>query len=203
MLPGPTCIGSLRRQVSQIQGGCKLISDSPYDSGELVLKPGTGVASGVCAALLMLALIQVLSPVSELSPNRALAQIGSLAAPADAPQSSLILTGLAIHLSIAGPLGFLYALSQRRIPHRGLVGVGVLFGFVAWVISTVIIGWLFDESLRAILRSWPWLLASLLFGLVLASVSVWQMGIARCRSARQQCEISGLRHILGSVPQLP
>ena len=152
-----------------------MISDSPYDTGDLVLKPVVGVTSGVGAALLMLLLIQVLYPVSGLSSRSALAQIGSVVAPSDATQSALILTGLAVHLSIAGLLGLLYALSQRQIPYRGLVGVGLLFGFVVWVVSTLVTGWLFDESLRTVLRSWPWLLASLLFGLVLASTAVWQV----------------------------
>lgn len=150
-----------------------MVSDSPYDTGELVLKPGIGAVAGIGGALLMLALLQVFYPVSGLSASSVLAQIGSVVASAGTAQSGLVVIGLVVHLTTAGILGLLYALSQRRIPYRGLVGVGLLFGFVIWVISTLIIGWFFDESLRAVLRSWPWLLASLSYGLALASAAVW------------------------------
>ncbi|MCX7670736.1 MAG: hypothetical protein N2439_11775 [Anaerolineae bacterium] len=71
-------------------------------------------------------------------------------------------------------LGLLYALNQRLIPKRGLIGVGLLFGFVIWLIGSVMFGRLLPEPLRATLRSWPWLMAHLAFGLVLAVMAVGQ-----------------------------
>lgn len=151
-----------------------MISDSPYDSEELVLKPSTGTVSGVVAGMLMLILIWALSPVSGLSVGTLLTHVGSMMTSSSDKSSITVAVGLVVHLMTAGLLGLLYALCQRRIVIHGLVGVGLLFGFVMWVISTVIVGWLLDETARVVLRSWPWLLASLLFGLVLASVAVWQ-----------------------------
>jgi len=147
-----------------------MISDSPYASGDLVLKPGFGAAAGIVGALLMLALLQIFYPVSQLSLGSALAGIGSVVTPA----GGATIAGLILHLVVAGLLGLLYALSQRRIPYRGLIGVGLLFGFVVWVISSLIIGRFLDESLRAVLRSWPWLLAHLGYGLTLAAVAIWR-----------------------------
>lgn len=155
-----------------------MISDSPYDSGELVLTPGLGLAAGAAGGLAMLGfmyLLHLVFPASIVSLAGLLSQIGSLFASARAPETALIVVGGAIHLLVAGLLGLLYASSQRRIPVRGLLGVGVLFGFVTWVVSSVVVGWLGNQALSAVLRSWPWLLASLAYGTVVASFGVWRV----------------------------
>lgn len=158
-----------------------MISDSPYASGELLLKPGHGIAAGAGGGLLMLLLMQLLSPVARYTPAELLARIGLVVAPPSASASALTATGLALHFAVAGLLGLLYALSQRRIPSRGLIGVGLLYGFVIWVVGSLIIGRFLDVSVSGALRAWPWLLANLLYGLVLAAVAVYQ----KSRRSRQ------------------
>lgn len=156
-----------------------MISDSPYDSADLVLAPGQGIAAGVAGGAAMLVGLLLLYPVAQLSPDGVLRHIGVLAAPAGAAAGTRLAVGLVLHLTVAGILGLLYALSQRLIPDRGLVGVGLLFGFVIWVVGSVIFGRLLPVQLGAMLRSWPWLMAHLVFGLTLAAVAIWQAGRRR------------------------
>ena len=85
------------------------------------------------------------------------------------------LRGRLILLVVAALLGTLYATSQRRVPVRGLMGVGVLFGFVTGVVSSLVVGWLGNQALRGALRSWPWILASLFYGAAVASFAVWRV----------------------------
>ncbi len=151
-----------------------MISDSPYRSGDLMLKPLEGLLAGMGGALLMLALLQVFNPVSHMPPGLALTRIGLVAVPADATSEALMAMGLALHLAVAGLLGLLYALSQRRIPDRGLIGVGLLFGFVIWAVGSLIIGRFLEPAVREVLRSWPWLLAHLLYGLTLTAAAIYQ-----------------------------
>ncbi|MEJ5199766.1 MAG: DUF6789 family protein [Anaerolineae bacterium] len=156
-----------------------MISDSPYDSAELVLAPWHGIVAGVAGAAAMLIVLLLLNPVAQLSPAGVLRNIGALTAPAGAAVDAQLAAGLALHLTVAGILGLLYALSQRLIPDRGLIGVGLLFGLVIWIVGSVIVGRLLPPQLGAMLRSWPWLMAHLAFGLVLAAIAVWQAGRRR------------------------
>jgi len=158
-----------------------MISDSPYDSAELVLAPWQGMAAAAAGGWLMLALLQLVGPAAPLSPADLLGQIGALVTPAGAAADVRLAAGLALHLAVAVALGLLYALSQRLIPDRGLIGVGLLFGFVVWVVGSVILGRFWPEPLGAALRSWPWLAAHLAFGLTLAAVAVAQAGRRRAQ----------------------
>lgn len=145
-----------------------MIADSPYEAGELALKPAAGVAAGVFGGLLMLVLVEALDPISGVSAGDVRSAIGSALAPGD----RAVTVGLGLHLATAGVLGLLYALSQQRIPPRGLVGVGLLFGLVVWIFGALFAGWLMGEFVREVLRSWSWLLASLGYGLILAGTAV-------------------------------
>lgn len=151
-----------------------MISDSPYESAELVLTPWQGIAAAAGGGALMLLLLQLLALATAPSPADLLRQIGALVAPAGATTDVRLAAGALLHLAVAMVLGLLYALSQRLIPDRGLIGVGLLFGFVTWVVGSVILGRLWPEPLGAALRSWPWLAAHLAFGLVLGAVAVAQ-----------------------------
>lgn len=145
-----------------------MIADSPYAAGELVLKPIAGVAAGVLGGLLMLVAVQALSLISGVSAGDVLSAFGS----ALAPGGQVLLVGLVVHLVTAGLLGLLYAVSQQRIPARGLAGVGLLFGMVVWVFGGLFAGWLLGEGVREVVRSWSWLVACLGFGLALAAEAV-------------------------------
>lgn len=151
-----------------------MISDSPYESAELVLTPWQGIAAAAGGGVLMLLLLQLLALVTAPSLADLLRQIGALVAPAGAAADVRLAAGALLHLVVAMVLGLLYALSQRLIPDRGLIGVGLLFGFVTWVVGSVILGRLLPGPLEAALRSWPWLAAHLVFGLALGTVAVAQ-----------------------------
>jgi hypothetical protein len=67
----------------------------------------------------------------------------------------------------------LYAVCQQRIPVRGLIAVGIFYGFILWIVGSLIIGMLLSRELRVVLRSWTWLGACVLYGLGLAGAAVW------------------------------
>jgi hypothetical protein len=145
-----------------------VISDSPYEAGELALKPTAGIAAGILGGLVMLAIVQVLGPILGIGAGDVLGAIGT----AVAPGGQTVLVGLVVHLVTAGVLGLMYSASQQRIPARGLVGVGVMFGLLVWIFGGLVAGWLMGEGVREALRSWSWLAACLGFGLTLAGMAV-------------------------------
>lgn len=154
-----------------------MISDSPYEAGELALKPAAGIAAGILGGLVMLAIVQILGPISGIGIGDVLGAIGM----ALMPGSQVVLVGMMLHLVTASVLGLMYSTSQQRIPASGLVGVGVMFGLVVWVFGGLVAGWLMGEGVREVLRSWSWLVACLGFGLTLAGMAV----LAGRRSVRR------------------
>lgn len=153
-----------------------MVSDAPYGFRDSVLSPRTGVVAGVAGALGMLGLLNVVEPMSAVEPSAILRHIG-VRVLAVCPEScgglSPILVGFSAHIILGTIMGLLYAASQQRVPARGLVAVGIFYGFVLWVVSGLIVGPLLGENLRRAIRSWPWLLASLLYGSSLAAVALW------------------------------
>jgi len=152
-----------------------MIADSPYDFSGLLLKPIVGVVIGLIGASFMLAVLAIFEPVTGLSPAYLLSQIAQVLLPdsiAANCQGCDPSVGLAGHLLLGLIFGLLYALCQQSIPVRGLVGVGIFYGFVLWVVGSLLIGLFFGESVREVLRSWPWLVAHLIYGLVLAVTSI-------------------------------
>ena len=153
-----------------------MISDTPYQIGEPVLTPRAGMAAGLVAAMGMLAFVVVLQPVSGLWLRDLLAQSGGIVLPASATLEgniSALLTGAGLHVLLGALFGLLYAACQQRVPARGLIGVGLVYGFFLWLVGSLLIGSLFGEALRAMVRGWPWLLACLLYGLCLAIAALW------------------------------
>ena len=152
-----------------------MISDSPYDAGESVLTQRCGIASGLVAAVLMLAIVFALEPISGLSLRYLLMRIGSVALPGGVrSQETLVLSaGVALHALLGALFGLVYAACQQRIPPRGLISVGIFYGFVLSIVGNLLVGSLFGEALRATVRAWPWLLACLLYGLCLSAVAIW------------------------------
>ena len=84
-----------------------------------------------------------------------------------------LVVGLVLHLSLGALFGILYAACQQDIPIRGLIAVGVFYGFVLWIAGRFLVGPFIGEALRMTVRSWPWLLACLLYGLCLTAAAVW------------------------------
>jgi hypothetical protein len=153
-----------------------MITDSPYKLGELLIKRRFGAVAGIISASLMLLIVSLLSSASGLSVARLLSQVASAVLPRSLEANlgdSALTIGLGVHLMFGVIFGVLHAMCQQSAPFRGLVGVGVFFGFVLWVISGLVIGWVFDPAIRSVLRSWPWLIAHIVYGLCLAGVAIF------------------------------
>lgn len=152
-----------------------LVSDSPYRTHEPILTPTGGVLAGVAALMLMLFVIALLQPFSGVSVRDLLIRTGDAVFPRGVSGGS-ILASSALYAVVAVALGLLYALSQDRIPARGLIAVGVFYGVVIWVVSRVLTSWLFGSILRPALHSYSWFLACVVFGVALAGCAVWADG---------------------------
>lgn len=150
-----------------------MISDSTYDFEDTILPSRFGLVSGLIAAALMLGVVLALQPLTGFSLNALLARIGAVIWFDTAPENSLVLLGLLVHGLLGGIFGMLYALCQQRAPVRGLIAVGLFYGFFLWVGGSLIIGMFLSENLRAMIRSWPWFWACLGFGLCLAASALW------------------------------
>lgn len=153
----------------------RLISDSPYQAGEPILTPRGGLVAGMLGGLLMLGLLLVFQSLSGFALARLLIAWGDIAIPGSSQQSNevLLAIGLAVHVTMASLLGLLYAVCQQRIPAKSLIAVGVFYGFVLWIVGSLILGGLFGATLRMTVRSWPWFAACLLYGLWLATSTLW------------------------------
>jgi hypothetical protein len=153
-----------------------MVSDSPYTAGALVLPPRAGIAGGVVGALAMLALIAVLQPISPIELTDMLTQIGGVFLPIPMLSAMAIppwWTGLMLHVVLGALFGLLYAACQQRTPTHGLISVGLFYGFVLWLVGSLLAGSLLGTTLRDTIRSWPWLFACLLYGLCLAATAIW------------------------------
>ncbi len=139
----------------------------------MALNPLAGLAAGMMGALLMLAVMFFLGPLRHISPGLLMGQIGLSLAPSLAKTYSAIGIGCCIHLLVGGVTGLLYALCQDQIPRAALIVVGFFYGFMLWVLGSFLAGLLFGDALRSSLRSWPWLVAHLLFGVWLATTASW------------------------------
>ncbi len=157
-----------------------MIADSPYDFSGLLLKPLVGVVIGLIGAGLMLGVLAILEPLTGLSPAYLLSQVTQVLLPNKFVASCAACDpsiGLVGHLLLGLIFGLLYALCLQSIPIRGLVGIGIFYGFVIWIVGSLLIGLLIGESVRVVLRSWPWLVAHLVFGIFLAISAIWAQRI--------------------------
>ncbi len=139
-----------------------------------MLHPLVGGIAGLLAAALMPGLIALLQPLSGLAVDDIFFTIGSTIVPATAAMRTTtpaLLASGGLHAVLGMLFGVLYATSQQRIPLRGLIGVGYFYGLLIWVVSSFLITPLISEHLVAVIRTWPWFLACLLYGLTLAAVA--------------------------------
>jgi hypothetical protein len=152
-----------------------MVSDSPYDINELVLSPLMGMTAGLFAAFVMLSVLVVLQPYSGLSVEFVLQQFGTLVLPKRAEQintTTLMGIGLGVHILLRILLSLFYSVSQQSIPAKGLIIVGLFYGFIIWMTGSVIFGTALGEEWRTTARSWTWLFANLTFGFCLAATAI-------------------------------
>lgn len=150
-----------------------MISDSTYDFEDTILPPRFGLVAGLVAATLMLVLVFVFQPITGLSVRGLLAQVGTVIGPDTAAESVLVFLGLLLHGLLGAMFGILYALCQQRVPAHGLIAVGLFYGFFLWIGGSLVIGIFLSESLRLVVRSWPWFWACLGYGVCLAFIAIW------------------------------
>lgn len=144
-----------------------MIADSPYRVDRLILPALVGAAAGAAAALVMLAVIRL---AGEEALSRYLAAVRStLSAPTGAPAA------WGAHLVVGALAGLLYAVSQKSAPTRGLLAVGLFYGFLIWVVGGLLAAVFAGETLRAAVRTWGYLAACLGYGVTLAMTAmIWQ-----------------------------
>lgn len=150
-----------------------MIADSPYTFDQSALGRFAGSLVGLVAGGLMLSIVGLLQEASGITPKELLVTIGSAMVPNEASlsQTTLAVVGGFAHGCIAVALGILYSSSQERAPVRGLIAVGFFFGIMLWVLLGSL-GEVLSDQPTETLRTWPWLIANLAFGLCLAVASV-------------------------------
>lgn len=152
-----------------------MISDSPYNLDDLVLSPLGGILAGLFAAFVMLSVVVVLQPYSGISVEQILGQYARFVLPErfeNMQATTLLGIGLGVHLLIRVLLALLYSVCQQTAPTRGLVAVGIFYGFIIWMTGSVLFGMFFYDEWKVTGRSWTWLFANLLFGICLAATAI-------------------------------
>ncbi len=144
-----------------------MVSDSPYQTQDLLLRPLEGAAAGVIGSFVMLAAVSALGSGPQekvatwLNWMAGMAGIG-----AGAP-------GLVLHGLVGAVLGALYASSQQRLPWRPLVGIGAFYGLLLWIAGRLLLGWLFSTPVHSVVHSWAWLAGACAYGMTLALFAGW------------------------------
>lgn len=149
-----------------------MISDSPYRTGEPVLKPFMGILGGLVGTIFMIGSIKLWEPLSNYNLTDVLKVFGSLVPFGSASGLDSLVLGSGLLFLGGGVLGLFYALSEQRIPARGLLFNGIFYGLVLWVFSSIIIGSFLGDEIRDILRSWIFLFHNIIYGLCLAVFSL-------------------------------
>ncbi len=145
-----------------------MISDSPYQVGDEILKPLGGILAGLVGGFMMLAFFSLIG----FSVDEILKMLGEqFLSWALSSSQSMWIGGLVIFELIACLGGLLYGVSQRSIPNDALLIVGASFGILTWLVDNLF-GLFLNESLRAMMRTWQWLVANIIFGFTLALIAV-------------------------------
>lgn len=121
---------------------------SNSDEGDLVSRPAAGLVAGAIGALAMLAVVALAQGTSGV-------------------ETWLARFGLWVHVIVGALLGALHSACQQRTAVRGLIAVGLFYGFLIWLVAGLILGWFGVAS--PLSTWWPGLPANLTFGLVLAT----------------------------------
>ncbi|MGQ0551254.1 MAG: DUF6789 family protein [Armatimonadota bacterium] len=148
-----------------------MVSDSPYQIGELLLRPLEGAVVGLVGSFVMLAAVSALGPGPQ---GMAAAWLGWMARIAGIGAGGpSIVTGLVLHGLVGAGLGVLYASSQQRLPWRPLVGIGAFYGLLLWIGGRILLGWLFSTPVHSVVHSWAWLAGACAYGMTLALFAGW------------------------------
>lgn len=151
-----------------------LLTDSPYRVGEPLFSPWVGIINGLVGGGLMLGCVAAFEPVSGVSAASAIARVGHALGASDA-----VIAGLVAHVSVSVLLGVLHAACLGDGPVRGLVGVGVFYGVVTWIVGGFLGRLTLGDELRPLVRSLPWFCGHLAYAVPLTGASL----IAHARRA--------------------
>lgn len=144
-----------------------MVSDSPYQAGDLLLRPLEGAAAGVVASIVMLAAVSALGPGAQTLVATWLDWMAGIVG-IGASGSGLVLHGL-----VGAVLGMLYASSQQRLPLRSLVGIGAFYGLLLWIAGRLLLGWVVSTPVHSVVHSWAWLAGACVYGMTLALFAGW------------------------------
>jgi len=153
-----------------------MIADSPYKTGELVIRPFVGILGGFVGAILMIGSMLLVEPISNIRFPDALKAFADfvpfLSAIGLNTEMGLVSAGAVIFIFGGCVFGLFYALSEQCLPVKGLVADGLFYGFILWILGTVFIGMFLGEEARSILRSWTFLIHALLYGICLSMFAI-------------------------------
>ncbi len=138
-----------------------MVSDSPYQTGDLLLRPLEGAAAGVIGSFVMLAAVSALGSGPQTLVATWLDWMSGMVGGSGG-------LGLVLHALVGGILGMLYASSQQRLPWRTLVGIGAFYGLLLWIGGRVLLGWVFSTPVHSVVHSWAWLAGACAYGMTLA-----------------------------------
>jgi len=156
-----------------------MISDSPYQSGELVLASRVGIVAGLIGSALMLAPLELASQTTPASRDWLLKLAGVIPGSAIYAPFQLLVTGGVIHAILGAALGLLFAVCLQRMPRYAMIVVGLFYGLVLWVVGGLITRVLFADHLRGVVQSTVYLRACLVYGLVLSGAAALSTGLDR------------------------
>lgn len=144
-----------------------MVTDSPYESGALILKPMEGILAGMVGSLAMIGVMFIWQSNSPGGFTETLSKLGGFIVP-----GAGVVEGVLVLLVGGGVFGILYALCEQRIPAKGLIGDGLFYGFFLWVLTGLILGAFLGEDARSIFRTWAFFVELLAFGLCLSLFSL-------------------------------
>lgn len=138
------------------------------------LQPRQGIAAGLLAGSVMLAIWALLAQIAGPGAEQLLAVIAAtlLGSSAYAGGWLPLLVAVCLHLTISVLLGLLFASSLDRIGRRETLVVSTFFAFTIWVVAAFIVGDWFNEAIVPLLRTWWGLFACLSFGFVLGLFAI-------------------------------
>jgi len=134
------------------------------------------VINGIAGAGLMLACLAAFPGQAATTPAEALRGIGQAFGASDP-----LAAGVVAHVVVGVALGVLHAACVGDGAAKGLVGVGVFYAVVTWIVARVVTRVAFGGSLRPLVGSAPWFWAHVAFVAPLTCSSL----AAHARQARR------------------
>jgi hypothetical protein len=153
-----------------------MISDSTYEIEAVVLTPWGGILAGVVGAAAMLIVVVFVQQLSGWSLADVLVNVGGVLRPTSLHDRHMLVLalGAGLHSMLGALFGLLYAVCQQQATRRAMIGTGMFYGFFLWLVGRLLIGIWLGEPLRAMIGTWFWLLACLVYGLCLSIAAIWQ-----------------------------